>query len=191
MPGYLLPTSWEPVSSSLPPMVGSACLPRRLMARKLSDDLDARELSGVAFAEAPNAGAGSYADHSLARALGACAGDSLVLGLIPALAWPYWLVNVPLAILFGALWWRSGRMTAGVPHLREQAISPTVRSKKTGPGRLARAGRPSPRRGPGSVGAGVHRSLATGCFAGSLALVRQLLPPRWSARTGSLSCMRR
>ena len=32
-----------------------------------------------------------------------------VLGLIPALAWPYWLVNVPLAILFGALWWRSGQ----------------------------------------------------------------------------------
>jgi hypothetical protein len=32
-----------------------------------------------------------------------------VLGLIPALAWPYWLVNVPLAILFGALWWRSGK----------------------------------------------------------------------------------
>jgi hypothetical protein len=30
-----------------------------------------------------------------------------VVGLIPALAWPYWLVNVPLAILFGALWWRS------------------------------------------------------------------------------------
>jgi hypothetical protein len=26
-----------------------------------------------------------------------------VLGLIPALAWPYWLVNAPLAILFGAL----------------------------------------------------------------------------------------
>jgi hypothetical protein len=32
-----------------------------------------------------------------------------VLGLIPALAWPYWLVNVPLAMLFGALWWRSGQ----------------------------------------------------------------------------------
>ena len=31
-----------------------------------------------------------------------------VLGLIPALAFPYWLVNVALAILFGALWWRSG-----------------------------------------------------------------------------------
>jgi hypothetical protein len=31
-----------------------------------------------------------------------------VLGLIPALAWPYWLVNVALGILFGALWWRSG-----------------------------------------------------------------------------------
>jgi hypothetical protein len=30
-----------------------------------------------------------------------------VLGLIPALAWPYWLVNVALAILFGALWWRA------------------------------------------------------------------------------------
>lgn len=29
-----------------------------------------------------------------------------VLGLIPALAWPYWLVNVPLAIVFGILWWR-------------------------------------------------------------------------------------
>jgi hypothetical protein len=34
-------------------------------------------------------------------------GTLWVLGLIPALAWPYWLVNVPLAILFGALWWRS------------------------------------------------------------------------------------
>jgi hypothetical protein len=32
-----------------------------------------------------------------------------VLGLIPALAWPYWLVNVPLALLFGYLWWRSGQ----------------------------------------------------------------------------------
>jgi hypothetical protein len=32
-----------------------------------------------------------------------------VLGLIPALAWPYWLANVPLVILFGALWWRSGQ----------------------------------------------------------------------------------
>jgi hypothetical protein len=32
-----------------------------------------------------------------------------VLGLIPAVAWPYWLVNVPLAILFGYLWWRSGQ----------------------------------------------------------------------------------
>jgi hypothetical protein len=32
-----------------------------------------------------------------------------VLGLIPALAWPYWLANVLLAILFGALWWRSGQ----------------------------------------------------------------------------------
>ena len=32
-----------------------------------------------------------------------------VLGLIPALAWPYWLVNVPLGMLFGALWWRSGQ----------------------------------------------------------------------------------
>jgi hypothetical protein len=32
-----------------------------------------------------------------------------VMGLIPALAWPYWLVNVALAILFGALWWRSRR----------------------------------------------------------------------------------
>jgi hypothetical protein len=32
-----------------------------------------------------------------------------VLGLIPALAWPYWLVNAPLAMLFGALWWRSGQ----------------------------------------------------------------------------------
>jgi hypothetical protein len=32
-----------------------------------------------------------------------------VLGLIPALAWPYWLVNVPLGILFGAMWWRSGQ----------------------------------------------------------------------------------
>jgi hypothetical protein len=30
-----------------------------------------------------------------------------VLGLIPALAWPYWLADVLLAILFGALWWRS------------------------------------------------------------------------------------
>jgi hypothetical protein len=29
-----------------------------------------------------------------------------VLGLIPALGWPYWLVNVPLAIGFGILWWR-------------------------------------------------------------------------------------
>ena len=29
-----------------------------------------------------------------------------VLGLIPAIAWPYWLVNVPLAIVFGILWWR-------------------------------------------------------------------------------------
>jgi hypothetical protein len=29
-----------------------------------------------------------------------------VLGLIPALAWPYWLVNVLLAIVFGILWWR-------------------------------------------------------------------------------------
>ena len=36
-------------------------------------------------------------------------GTLWVLGLIPALAWPYWLVNVPLAILFGALWWRSGQ----------------------------------------------------------------------------------
>lgn len=32
-----------------------------------------------------------------------------VLGLIPALAWPYWLADVLLAILFGALWWRSGQ----------------------------------------------------------------------------------
>jgi hypothetical protein len=32
-----------------------------------------------------------------------------VLELIPALAWPYWLANVLLAILFGALWWRSGQ----------------------------------------------------------------------------------
>ena len=32
-----------------------------------------------------------------------------VLGLIPALTWPYWLVNVPLGMLFGALWWRSGQ----------------------------------------------------------------------------------
>jgi hypothetical protein len=32
-----------------------------------------------------------------------------VLGLIPAVAWPYWLANVPLAILFGALWWRAGQ----------------------------------------------------------------------------------
>jgi hypothetical protein len=32
-----------------------------------------------------------------------------VLGLIPALAWPYWLVNVALAILFGALWRRSAQ----------------------------------------------------------------------------------
>ena len=32
-----------------------------------------------------------------------------VLGLIPALAWPYWLANVLLAILFEALWWRSGQ----------------------------------------------------------------------------------
>lgn len=32
-----------------------------------------------------------------------------VLGLIPALAWPYWPANVLLAILFGALWWRSGQ----------------------------------------------------------------------------------
>jgi hypothetical protein len=29
-----------------------------------------------------------------------------VLALIPALAWPYWLVNVPLAIVFGILWLR-------------------------------------------------------------------------------------
>jgi len=36
-------------------------------------------------------------------------GTLWVLGLIPALAWPYWLVNVPLAILFAALWWRSGQ----------------------------------------------------------------------------------
>ena len=35
-----------------------------------------------------------------------------VLGLIPALAWPYWLVNVPLAMLFGALWWRSRNVAA-------------------------------------------------------------------------------
>ena len=32
-----------------------------------------------------------------------------VLGLIPALAWPYWLADVLLAILFGVLWWRSGQ----------------------------------------------------------------------------------
>ena len=32
-----------------------------------------------------------------------------VIGLIPAVAWPYWLANVLLAILFGALWWRSGQ----------------------------------------------------------------------------------
>jgi hypothetical protein len=36
-------------------------------------------------------------------------GTLWVLGLIPALAWPYWLVNVPLAILCSALWWRSGQ----------------------------------------------------------------------------------
>jgi hypothetical protein len=35
-----------------------------------------------------------------------------VLGLIPALAWPYWLVNVALAVLFGALWWRSRKAAA-------------------------------------------------------------------------------
>jgi hypothetical protein len=29
-----------------------------------------------------------------------------VLGVIPAIAWPYWLVNVPMAIVFGILWWR-------------------------------------------------------------------------------------
>jgi len=29
-----------------------------------------------------------------------------VLGLIPAIAWQYWLVNVPLAMEFGILWWR-------------------------------------------------------------------------------------
>jgi len=33
-----------------------------------------------------------------------------VIGVIPALAWPYWLVNVPLAVLFGFLWWRSGKV---------------------------------------------------------------------------------
>jgi len=41
-----------------------------------------------------------------------------VIGLIPALAWPYWVVNVPLAILFGALWWRSGS-TNDQPALNE------------------------------------------------------------------------
>jgi hypothetical protein len=30
-----------------------------------------------------------------------------VVGLIPAVGWPYWLANVPLGLGLGALWWRS------------------------------------------------------------------------------------
>jgi TRAP-type C4-dicarboxylate transport system permease small subunit len=29
-----------------------------------------------------------------------------VVGLIPAMAWPYWTVNVALAVGFGVLWFR-------------------------------------------------------------------------------------
>jgi hypothetical protein len=32
-----------------------------------------------------------------------------VVGLIPAVGWPFWLANVPLSLLSGWLWWRAHR----------------------------------------------------------------------------------
>jgi hypothetical protein len=59
------------------------------------------------------------------------------------------------------------------------------------PGRLASAGALHPGVAE-EAGARVFTfPCSTGCFTASLARVRRLWLPHWSARTGSLSCMRR